>query len=335
METMVTNRAVRGFTLVELLVAMALGLFIMVGVLSVFVSSSQSYAQQDALGQMQENARFALEMLTRDTRMSGFAACSSNTSVANTVQNSPNMAENFTDGITGYLGDAALLAALGIVSEPNTDAILIHTVNSNNAFIVTNHNIATATLTVNSNGNSTLTQGDIVLLSDANCTNMSIYVHTTNGTNAIRSDHNTGPVAGLVHSNCTEALKGNFDCTDTTQSLALAYSPGSSAYRIESIVYYIAPSTQDANILSLYRQNVNVNPAVVEEVVEGITDLDIFYGLRVGNTVQYLRADGITAANWANVQSVRYNVTVRSLSTVAGNPVTQTFTATIQLRNRG
>lgn len=330
---MVTNRAVRGFSLIELLVAMTLGLFILGGVMSVFISSKQSYAQQDALGQMQENARFTLEMLTRDTRMAGFAACSSNTSVANTVQGFAGAATNFTDGITGYVGSAALSTALGIASEPNTDAILIHTVDSNNGFIVNAHDIATATFTFTAN--STLTQGDIVLVSDANCTNTGIYVHTTNGANTIRSDHNTGNVGTLSHSNCTQELKGDFDCTNTAQSKPLAYSQGSTAYQIESIVYYIAPSSLDANILSLYRRNINATPVVVEEVVEGITDLDIFYGLNLNNNVQYLRANAISAVNWENVQSVRYLVTVRSLSTIDNVPVTQTFTATVLLRNRG
>lgn len=65
-------RKLQGFTLVELMVAMAIGLLIILAVGSVFVGARQSYQDNEALARMQENARYALEMLTHDLKHAGF-----------------------------------------------------------------------------------------------------------------------------------------------------------------------------------------------------------------------------------------------------------------------
>lgn len=61
-----------GFTLVELMVAMAISLLIILAVGSVFVGSRQSYQDNEGLSRMQENARFALEVITSDLKHAGF-----------------------------------------------------------------------------------------------------------------------------------------------------------------------------------------------------------------------------------------------------------------------
>ena len=65
----------RGVTLVELLVSLALGLAVLVGVSYVYVAAKQSFRFQETSGRLQEDAVFALEMISRDLRMAGFAGC--------------------------------------------------------------------------------------------------------------------------------------------------------------------------------------------------------------------------------------------------------------------
>lgn len=72
--TLQPSSNVRGFTTVELLVAVALSLFLLAGVLQVFVSSKQAYRTNDALARMQESGRFALDMIARDVRLAGYNA---------------------------------------------------------------------------------------------------------------------------------------------------------------------------------------------------------------------------------------------------------------------
>ena len=61
-----------GLSLVELLVAMTVGLLLTAGVLTVFVNSKQTYRVQDNLSHLQENGRFALILLGNALRMAGY-----------------------------------------------------------------------------------------------------------------------------------------------------------------------------------------------------------------------------------------------------------------------
>ncbi len=62
----------RGFTLVELMVAIALGLFLVIGLLSLLVSNTRSRAELDNSARQIENGRFAIHLLSEDLQHAGF-----------------------------------------------------------------------------------------------------------------------------------------------------------------------------------------------------------------------------------------------------------------------
>src|SRR2546429_8327758 len=61
-----------GLTLVELLVAMTIGLVLIVGATQVYVDSSRAYGVNETTARLQETARYALSVLEPDIRMSGY-----------------------------------------------------------------------------------------------------------------------------------------------------------------------------------------------------------------------------------------------------------------------
>lgn len=65
-----------GFSLVEVMVAMVLGVFLILGVTQIVSVSRGLYQSNAAIARMQENGRFALSVLTRNIRMAGFTGCS-------------------------------------------------------------------------------------------------------------------------------------------------------------------------------------------------------------------------------------------------------------------
>lgn len=65
--------AAAGFTMVELLVAMTLGLLLTIVIGQVFLTSKESYRTTEDLSRLQENARFAVSALTRIVRMAAFS----------------------------------------------------------------------------------------------------------------------------------------------------------------------------------------------------------------------------------------------------------------------
>jgi len=63
----------RGFTLIEIMVALLLGLVVLGGVAQVFISTRQAVRIQQASSRMQENGRNAIALLARYIRMSGYS----------------------------------------------------------------------------------------------------------------------------------------------------------------------------------------------------------------------------------------------------------------------
>lgn len=64
-------RLEHGFSLIELMVAITLGLLLVATIGSIFVGSSKSYREDDQYARMQENGRFALQAILSDLSMAG------------------------------------------------------------------------------------------------------------------------------------------------------------------------------------------------------------------------------------------------------------------------
>ncbi len=62
----------RGMTIVELLVAMVIGLFLVGATYSMFLAYKRSYTITDQVSRMAENGRFALHLVSSDVRLAGF-----------------------------------------------------------------------------------------------------------------------------------------------------------------------------------------------------------------------------------------------------------------------
>lgn len=62
----------QGFSLIEVLVAMACSAIVIVGVYQMFHSQQQSYLRQDEVVEMQQNLRAGMNLMTKDIRFAGF-----------------------------------------------------------------------------------------------------------------------------------------------------------------------------------------------------------------------------------------------------------------------
>ena len=77
-----SRRGYRGFSLMELLIAMVLGLLVAGGILSVFLSTSASNSVQTQMARMQEDGRFAIGQLQDDLGMANGIYCNNTGGVA-------------------------------------------------------------------------------------------------------------------------------------------------------------------------------------------------------------------------------------------------------------
>ena len=72
---MIFQKKQQGLTLLELLIAMLIGTLLILGATSMFIANKRVYKEVDYQGRLAENARFAMEMMIRDLRMTGFIGC--------------------------------------------------------------------------------------------------------------------------------------------------------------------------------------------------------------------------------------------------------------------
>ena len=66
------NHLQKGFTIVEIMVALTISLVLLAGVFQIYISSKESFRVQNELARLQENQRIAVEFLQRDIRQAGF-----------------------------------------------------------------------------------------------------------------------------------------------------------------------------------------------------------------------------------------------------------------------
>ncbi|WP_192562448.1 PilW family protein [Pseudomonas gozinkensis] len=64
-----------GFGLIEMLVALALGLIVVLGVVQIFLAAKNTYVSQNSAAAMQEDARFVLSKMIQELRMVGMFGC--------------------------------------------------------------------------------------------------------------------------------------------------------------------------------------------------------------------------------------------------------------------
>lgn len=67
-----TSRRQSGLSLVELMISILLGLILTLGVIAVYLESKRNYTAEEEIARIQENGRFALNLLQRELMMAGF-----------------------------------------------------------------------------------------------------------------------------------------------------------------------------------------------------------------------------------------------------------------------
>ncbi|MFW6236686.1 MAG: PilW family protein, partial [Desulfovibrionales bacterium] len=72
---MIVQNRERGASILEVVVAVVIGLLVLAGVYKIFQGNSLSYRTQEAAARIQENGRLAVELLSRDIRMAGYRGC--------------------------------------------------------------------------------------------------------------------------------------------------------------------------------------------------------------------------------------------------------------------
>ena len=169
-----------GFSLIELMIAMVLGLLVMYSFLQVFTASMKSTVLQNAYARVQENGRMSLELISRDIRVADFWGCLHDTSLITNHLDSSYDASAIATNQPGIAGsnNVSNITIETISVVDNTDTITLRGATSfSNVKVTSPHmiNYASDITIINGAG---LTTGDVVLISD--CQGADLFENTSN-----------------------------------------------------------------------------------------------------------------------------------------------------------
>ncbi|MDX1756228.1 MAG: PilW family protein [Marinobacter sp.] len=306
----------RGLSLVELMVAMTLGLILMAGLTQIFVSNKRSFTLSQSLAYVQESGREGAAMLAREIRNADYWGCISQvTDVINNV-----------DGDSGSeLLDNMLM---GVQIYPDTDTtnsivdgshvIVLRGIDGSNPVRVSNvPSNQAATLAVTDA--ASFFQGDILMVSD--CEFATIFQVTNNPqqNNSVQLVHNTG----------NTVTPGN-----AKQGMPKQYAGNANIFRPAIVRYSVQFDDDGRRALVMERLQLNNNGTNATtlgdpvELVGDVRDLRTQIGLDTtipsDQIVDDWRAppaedDVNAAATLAQVLAVRVSLLIRSQDQFAGD----------------
>jgi len=347
-----------GFTIVELMVAMTIGLIILAAVSTVFVSSKANYITQESMARIQESARVAMHLMSPDIRMAGYFGCMDDVENINSVLESDSGTFDFafdfkvavegTEAETGTwypsnkpttfpASGSSVVSKVGNCPSyvggkcTGTDAIAIRRAAPDTGVALASAMPNTAAALFIDPG-SGLQIGDVILVSD--CGSADLFqitnVQAGSGANAGKEAivHNGGNVGGAISPGNT-----------TPAPLSRTYGPpGAHIMKFVQRVYYIG--TGASGQPALFRQNIDGSNR--QELVEGIEDMQVSFGTATTSDRtprRYLPANdaalGADKTRWTNVVSVRVAFTSRAVSEGATQLAVapKQFTSTFLFRN--
>jgi type IV pilus assembly protein PilW len=315
----------RGFSMVELMVAITLALIVSTGVLAVFLGSRSSFQATSGIAALADNGRFALSFIQAAVRSAGYMACNTTQRQLSMLNAGPTpVYYNFAQPLWGYEANATggagaftaaaapvtpdgaaadwaggLDGALAGLVMQNSDVLVVYsTLRNAQPVYVTAITDGASNFTVNTQGS--LLANQIAVISD--CAK-SVAFQVTSVTTV-------GPNAQISHT--AAGAPGN-----TTTALPLSFPVGAQVAPIDTTVFYIGQGADGDGALFSYdlydAAGAFTGGFTANELVPDIEAMQVLYGLDTNGTQtvgEYVTADQVPDFNL--VMSVKIAVLAAS-----------------------
>jgi len=327
-------RRVRGFTMVELLVAVTLSILVMGGLMSVFLGAKTSFQSTSGVGNLTEGGRFAIDFLTRAVRGAGTMGCaSSNVTDVSNLNGGTTLPLNFSQPLWAYeaTGTAPantivlpavpvtagawlpaldpLLSALPNPPVAGSDVLVVRTTMQQSAGIyvtaiapgTTTFSVASTAPTIT--GPGSLLANNLALITD--CTQATVF-------------EMTGVAGTTITHSAGGGLPGNL-----TGPFAGTYGAGSMVYVPDTIVYYIGIGADGDGALFSVDLNGTGVFQTPQELVPDVENMQVLFGVdTVGNNAvtQYFKAQTVPPSPATTPNSDYNSVVSVKVALLAASP---------------
>ncbi len=295
------NQKQQGFSLIEVMIALVIGMILLGGAINIFISNNNVYRLESELSRMQESGRFLIDFMSKEIRMAGYAGCSSR--------------EDITPNVKAF----AASMRPGISLGNNRKAITGSTSNGNDAVAIQRASECKAQLTA-----------DMATIDDdvqvTNACNFAEY-ETVIITDCISADVFTISAISGGGSGGEALAHGGY--VNEHDKLSKNYDSRSQVHEQLENTFYIAngASGEPAVWMSSWDSSpANSTGRIDHELADGVEKMQILYGEDTGgNEYVDVYVDAGTVRNWTKVRSVRINLLLRSDSNITTAPQAFTF----------
>jgi type IV pilus assembly protein PilW len=312
-----------GFSLIELMVSILIGLLVVGSAIAIFSSNRQTYVASENVNRIQENMRVAYELVARDVREAAGTPCAPHITTLKNVVNSP-ATRWWTDSrlplrVIGFTGAQAFPdVGFGAGTEQRiagTQAIQLLST-SNSRAEVRSHSTTGKEFVLNTTAHG-IVSGDLVLACDYE--RAALFQASSASSASTNIGYGAAAAPGNTGVNIRPDNRGDF-------------ARGAVLAKWRPVRWYIGGNAAGGR--SLYQSTVVNNAGALtvvnQEVAQNIQDIDIRY-LFNGD---YRTADSVT--NWTTVSAIRLNFIMQSDQNIGTNgaPIQRTINNTIALRMR-
>lgn len=294
-----------GLTLIELMISMAVSLFIIGAVLYVVFDSRTSYRYNEAVSRVQENGRVATQILAHELRMAGYFGCFKARDViaeeslighVNVIAApSPVAVLTAAQAIQGATYNAGSPAFVGPDGVAGSSVISITKGSSSPVQLAANLAATTADIVINGNPDR-FDSGDVLLITD--CRSADLFR------------------ASAVIEGPTDVFTITRGAGNSTSALSRPYTDSATVMALRQQDYFVrATGRQDAAGQPVFALFERVN-GQVSELVEGVEDMRLRFGVDTsGNSVAnvYRTEAQMAVDDWPDVVSVRVELLVSSV----------------------
>jgi type IV pilus assembly protein PilW len=336
----VTLQRQAGFTLIELMVSITIGLFLLTVVGGIYFSSSRVFSATSATTVMDENARAIFDLIGVNVRQAGFKGCADfSGTIAGDIRRRPSSGWEWYDDIANPVRGFTLTGSDSRFpgslpdSKMLTDVLMLVGIGSQEeASVVSDNRAPTAPDAPDASIVGTITTGKHnfrpgqVLLASS-CQLNGFFVMGNGSTDATityapedNCDTNIGTNCALAD-DCDPSSGANCAGVIGPRSeipIPHALSPGALIMPVVANAYYIADSGTPGKGRSLWNCTTeNQPPRFVDcqEVVNGVENLRVSFALDTtgsGSINRYVSAD-TPDIDWSQVRAVKLNLLLATL----------------------
>jgi len=318
-----------GLSIIELMIASVIGLFILAGAVTVFSGNNASSSMSTGMARLQDSGRVALDIVANSVRMAGYEGCRSATKAAPNViaSDAPDIILPGT-AVWGSSVDGSETwdpAPIDDLSDndiddfvkANTDVIYLQHASGRSTNLQADLNTGAETsINIMSNPDQFATD-DMLIISD--CDSSHIF-RATNIADATDGQTVTFGTGRNDRANFGVAYTGSGALEDSALRVM----------RFESNVYFIQDSDRDmpdgSPIFSLYALDTSAFPVgTPSELIEGVEEMQILYGERLepSGRIRYVPADELD--DMENVVSVQIGILIATANYAASDNDAKTY----------